>query len=41
VDIHPNGNRLPDDARIVFWHGQHKPWDGLGRSIPWVREHYR
>jgi hypothetical protein len=30
--------RLPRDARIVFFHGQRKPWDV---SDVWVKENYR
>jgi hypothetical protein len=42
IDIYPEEQRsLPLGARVVFWHGQHNPWDGVGQSLDWVREHYR
>lgn len=32
----------PADARIVFFHGAHKPWSGEVRRVcPWVAEHWR
>lgn len=33
---------LPGDARVVFFHGRHDPWDSDIRAAhPWVAEHYR
>jgi hypothetical protein len=32
---------LPPDARIVFLHGQHSPWESHPQSHRWVRENYR
>lgn len=33
---------LPDGARIVFFHGQTKPWtSGAVDNAPWIRDHYR
>jgi hypothetical protein len=29
---------LPDDARIVFFHGKNDPWNAYCQGIPWVRE---
>ncbi len=40
-DIAKQDNRLPADARIVFWHGQIDPWSEQATRIPWVSEHYR
>lgn len=31
---------LPDDARIVAFHGKHDPWDAHTQQIGWVRQHY-
>lgn len=37
-----NGGALPADARIVFFHGRHDPWQPAVQSAhPWVREHWR
>jgi len=37
--MHANGPNVPDGARIVFFHGEIKPWalNGVG----WICEHYR
>ncbi len=33
---------LPDDARVVFFHGKHDPWDhDVQAKYAWVSEHYR
>lgn len=40
VHIHPHGNRLPDNARVVMFHGKHDPWDARTNQVPWVREHW-
>jgi hypothetical protein len=34
------GNRLPEDARMVSFHGKVDPWSYKAQQIPWVREHY-
>jgi hypothetical protein len=42
VHILRNGGRLPPDARIVFFHGRHDPWQPAVQSAhAWVREHWR
>jgi hypothetical protein len=34
--------KLPMDARVVMFHGQHDPWDAdIQAKFPWVKEHYR
>ena len=35
------GQRLPANARVVFFHGSHDPWGPLAQKVPWVKEHYR
>lgn len=35
-----NGNRLPDDARVVAFHGKHDPWSYRMQNIPWIKQHY-
>lgn len=40
-DIQPKSGKLPENARIVFFHGRFNPWDAEVQQIPWVREHYR
>lgn len=33
---------LPANAKIVFFHGHHDPWDAdVRRQHPWVREYYQ
>jgi hypothetical protein len=33
--------QLPETARIVFWHGDLKPWSpGISSKYPWVAQHY-
>lgn len=32
---------LPEDARLVCWHGRIDPWHPEAQRIPWVREHYQ
>lgn len=34
------GQTLPADARIVSFHGLHKPWAMQMREYPWVAEHW-
>lgn len=36
--IRANGGIPPEDARIVFFQGQEKPWD---LELEWVKQHYR
>jgi len=36
----PAGNRLPDDARVVVFHGKTDPWSHKARQIPWIAQHY-
>ncbi len=34
--------KLPTDARIVMFHGQHDPWHSdVQGKFPWIREHYK
>lgn len=33
--------RLPNDARLVMFHGQVDPEHDEAQRLPWVREHYR
>lgn len=41
-EIERGSHRLPGDARIVFFHGRHDPWDDYCRTnFPWVRKYYR
>jgi hypothetical protein len=34
------GNRLPDGARVVNFHGRKDPWGYDMQQIPWVKQHY-
>jgi hypothetical protein len=40
-DIAPRGGALPENARIVFFHGHVDPDNPKAQGLPWVREHYR
>lgn len=41
-EIAPRGGQLPDNARIVIFHGAVDPWHPTTRTRHrWVREHYR
>jgi len=40
-DIKPDGNRLPWDSKIVFFHGQHNQWDTEMQNFQWIKEHYK
>jgi hypothetical protein len=39
-DIEPKGGKLPEDARLIIFHGQTDPWDARAQALPWVRECY-
>jgi hypothetical protein len=40
--IATTGNKLPENARIVFFHGRVDPWTETAQKLcPWIREHYR
>lgn len=40
--LEPQRGLLPDNARVVIFHGRSDPWDSAIRdSVPWVREYYR
>lgn len=41
ADIQKDGGKLPADARLVSFHGMHKPWDRPACDLPWVRQHYQ
>lgn len=32
---------LPENARLVMFHGHEDPWGQRAQQLPWVREHYR
>lgn len=40
-NIAPGGNRLPENARIVFFHGKGDPWEPSMQRIGWVAKNYR
>jgi len=40
-DLDEGKSPLPDDARIVFFHGKFDPWDEqIQKTVPWVSRHY-
>lgn len=41
MHLKENDNKLPKDARIVFFEGNYDPWNPVIRKkCPWVDEHY-
>lgn len=40
VQVKPE-RQLPENARIVFFHGKPDPWDPEMRSVPWIAKNYR
>lgn len=36
-----NPRNLPENARVIIWHGALDPWSPQVQNLPWVREHYR
>jgi len=42
VHLKPNGGALPDNARIVMFHGKEDPWHAeLQARHPWIAQNYR
>lgn len=42
VHLKPGGGKLPDNARIVFFHGLEDPWhDAMQKRYPWISENWR
>lgn len=41
VHIAPAGGVLPQNARLVVFHGKHDPWGPGAQRHAWVREHWR
>lgn len=41
VHIAPNGGALPDNARVVVFHGKIDPWHRDAQRHAWVRENWR
>jgi len=40
--IHGHGSKLPDNAKIVLFHGGHDPWHvDVQFDYPWVKEYYK
>lgn len=40
VHLKQNPNMLPDNARIVMFHGGTDPWSARAQEHVWVRQHY-
>jgi hypothetical protein len=38
--ILPNQGVLPNNARIVIFHGNHDPWSPIPQQLPWVRDNW-
>lgn len=41
LHIQKQGNVLPENARIVMFHGKPDPWDRDAQMIPWVKQHWQ
>lgn len=41
VHLKPKRGVLPDNARIVFFHGQVDPWSAEAQRLGWVRDNWR
>lgn len=42
VDLRWRGDELPENCRVVFFHGQWDPWmQHVSSKHKWIREHYR
>jgi hypothetical protein len=39
-EIAQDQRQLPEDARIVFFHGHVDPWSPYAQMIPWVKTHW-
>lgn len=37
----PKPRQLPDNARLVIFHGEHDPWDRDMQQIDWVKRHWQ
>lgn len=35
-----NPKHLPDNARLVVFHGEQDPWKAQAQALPWVQKHY-
>lgn len=40
-ELRAGGDKLPENARIVFFHGKDDPWQQGPQRLAWVRKHYR
>jgi hypothetical protein len=38
---HMNLGKLPDHAKIIFFHGRVKPWSREAEQVPWVSQFWR
>jgi hypothetical protein len=41
LDLRHHQGRLPQDARVVNFHGVYDPWGQEAQRLKWVRAHYR
>jgi hypothetical protein len=39
-EIQRIAGRLPEDARIVMFHGAHDPWGPVPQKLGWVKRHW-
>lgn len=39
--VRPNGMKLPNNARVVLFHGAHDPWGHEAQGLEWVRRNWK
>lgn len=40
MHLFPKGSKLPENAKVVAFHGEHDPWGAHAQQIDWVRRFY-
>lgn len=41
VHLEPKGSRLPENARVVMFHGKTDPWSWQAQRVDWIRQAYQ
>jgi hypothetical protein len=41
VHLAPKGGQLPENARVIFFHGKNDPWHYDCMQVDWIREHWQ
>jgi hypothetical protein len=40
IHLAPKGGELPENAKVVAFHGADDPWGPVAQKLKWVRQHY-